>query len=709
MCQGCGRTFCAADGSPSKCPACGTDTICIRIRPDEIHGKTVHWVSVESSDNEYGLVGFKVLPRTLPYILKADILDRTNRLIFSSSRKSSIPLLNALASENQVSKPAQFSSSEKARYAVIARPDREVRYLFINGNAVTAKAVKPTAFFVQKSVEFLFENKDYDTDAFLKMTVDTLFDYVKKIGFPYVFANQESREFSQEFPLLLPRFYAELRASRSLLEISPSEGEDLILSKMDVLFLATRIERMPLEAVYSYLSNFAQACILLSAAANHPVIQPSIVDAFERRYSRLKIKLKNHPDLLRAFESMRGVLTYSPAYETFNQFSDSIITAFRSAFAILSSQYIRLAELEPLMTAAQLYERQILERRATYLEGLGTANNFVAQYGPIMDNEDSPVEIRVLMGEILLRVMTAKVLVEQSTETLTQATSLASRFASLLDTHLEQIRKDLGQFELKETPLDYGEGVTTLYSFAQIALALGETASCQQMEAKAREMATRRDVTPTLILLAWKDYLATQSGAYLSEIDRLVQRPGWEELIDMGPYLRLLKSLVQGIEMGDETRFEEAKSAAIEIVSVPATSGLGFQALLSSSAYYHAVQVYEAVTTAAEAESKEDARAHLDKALMLAKLMEENLAPRDYLHHLARRIRMLHAVFYGLFDTAKKICNEDNEAILFGRESSFNRIVGDWCSNVQSYAGRSFSLVHSVDYDSDEPLTRLIR
>lgn len=653
------------------------------------------------------MVGFRVLPRSLPYILKSGILDQANRLIFSSSRKASLPLLNALAGAAPASKPAQFSSSEKSRYAIIARPDREIRYFFINSGAVAATSIESTAFFIQKSVEFLFENNGYDTSDFLEMTVETLFDYVKRSGFPYVFASQESREFSQEFPLQLPRYYAELRASRSLMDINPSEGESLILSKMRLLFAARRTERMPLEAVYSYLSSFAQACILLTAVSSYPVIQPSVADAFEQRYSLLKAKLRDHPDLLRAFEAMRKELSHPSNYETFDQFSKSIVNAFRSAFAILSSQYIRLAELEPLMTAAQLYEKQILERRATYLEGLGTVNNFLSQYEPVMDREGNPVEIRVLMGEILLRVMIVKVFVEQDAETLASAISLASRFASLLDTHLEQIQKDLGRFELKGTPLDYGSAVTTLYSFAQIALALGDTTSCQEMEAKAREMAARRNATPTLILLAWKDYLATQSGAYLSLIGRLVQRPGWEDLIDMGPYLRLLNSLVQGIEGGGEARFEEARNAALDIVTVPVTSGL--QTIPSSSAYFHAVQVFESVTAAVEAEDYGVARTHIDKALMFAQLMTENLAPRDFLHHLARRIRMIHAVFNGRFEAAYEVCKEDNESILFGKESDFNRIVADWCNSVQSYPGRAFSLVGSMDYDASEPLTRLIK
>lgn len=601
-----------------------------------------------------------------------------------------------------------YPEKEKSRYSIVANPEGGLRYLLINCGAVIPEKLGVTVSFVEKSVEIFFSLEDRDTSSFTQMMVETLFDYVRRTGFPFVFADKDSLEFGRAFSQKLPEFFAELQATEQLLADNMSEASDLVLGKLELLF--STIESapfIPLNVIYSYLSQFAQIVILVQIASKYAPIRPSVLDTFDRGYGQIKLNLGGFPDLLGAFGEINASLCGIVSYHSFKEFVDAIVRSFRGAFGILGPRYVRLSEMMPLMVAAQQYEKQIERGRPTYLEKLGTVDDFLSQYIRVMQKEDNPIEVRILMGETLLRAMTAKMVVAEDAETIRDGAKLAIGFADLLDRGLDVVRKRSGELELAGTALDYGEGVTILYAYAQLALVKGDSETYTLLERKAIDLAERRQVVPALIMFAWKSFLATQSDAYLTKIDRLMQRSDWDSLADMQSYLRLIRCLVESLYEGKD-RFSEARDAAIEIASAHSTSGLGFQSVLSSTAYYHTVQLFEELVRAAAAEPKGMGE-HLVRAVMHSTLMKENLVSQDPLLHLERRTKALQAIYRGDFESALKIVEEDNATLPSGVGSKFNQVAEEWCRSIVHYQGRSFSLVTIVERNGNEPWATCLR
>jgi hypothetical protein len=708
VCTECGRTFCHADVPLNKCGVCQGKITRIEARYEDVLGETVCWIKRGGNDREFGFLGFDTFPRSLPDILKLNPSD-TQRLIFSPSKRAGWNLLNAAGRISGSEQWEQYyAEMEKSRYSVLMVPDRGFRYILVNCGAVPSAKLSATVSFVEKSVEILFSLENSDTSNFTRMTVETLFDYVRRTGFPYVFADKESLQFGRAFPQKLPEFYAELQATQQLLESDLSEASDLVLGKLELLFSTIQSASfIPLNVIYSYLSQFTQIEVLVAIASKYDPIRPTVLDAYNRLYAQLKKNLEDFPDLLSALEAVKSSVSGTASYHSFQEFVDVIARGFRDAFGILGPRYVRLSEMDPLMIASQEYERQILSNHPTYLEGLGTVDEFFSKFAYVMEKEDNPIEIRLLMGETLLRVMTAKLVTAQDTETIRRAAGLVIRFSEILDSGLDQVHQHYGKLELAGTALDYGEGVEMLYAYGQLALVKGDSETYALLERKAVELAERRQVVSALIMFAWKSYLTTQSGAYLAKIDRLTQRPDWDSLIDMKTFLRLLKCLVESLYEGKD-RFAEAKEAAIEVASTTSTSGLGFQSVLSSTAYYHTAQVFEELTLAL-ADGPADMKTHLERAVIHSTLMKENLASQDPLLHLVRRTKALQAILVGDFERASTIVEEDNSTMPSLVVSEFNQVAMEWCHVAAKYEGRSFSHMSTVEYNDNEPWALCLR
>ena len=681
------------------------------MRKGYLFDEKIYWIGKENYQTSVGLLGFEEVPRFLGDILELSLEDENNRLVFSPTKLASWKLLESSRQSTGMDQWKDYHPElEKSRYSIIGKPTSDLRYFIINCSAIPTNLVKITVLFIEKSVAFQIACKDFDTSKFTEMMAETLFAYMKNIGIPFINPDEDSLKFGKEFPRALPRFYAELQASKYLLEYNMGEASDMILQKLEILFSTIQSAPvLPLNAVYEYLSQFTQAVILVSLACKYEPIRPTFLDKFDKEFSKLIVRLKDYPDLVKAFRAIRSHIQTADTDQSFEKFVDAITGAFKQAFEIVGSRYVRLSEMEPLTVAVQTYEQLILSNKFPYLEKLGTANDFISSFSKMMDKESNPIEMRVLAGELALRVMTAKMLTNGTTQTIDEGKNLVIRFADLIDSRLDELHQRFGKWDTEEFSLDYEEATTILYAYSQIALVNGEIETQRVLEEKAFEIAQRRELTSQLLIFAWKNYLTSQAPVHLRTIDRLAQKPNWNFSRETEPFVKLILIIAESFFEGRSDRFAAAKDAAIEIASTHSTSGLNPQVIRSSAAYSHIVQVFEQIFFATRALTIEESRVYLRRASNYAQLMKENLAVQDVMMHIARRTQALYALSQSDYYKAQKICEQDDQSLPPNVESKFNQVLEAWCRGLPFHQGRSFSSVSMLDFKDEEPWSQLLK
>ncbi|MGA2573208.1 MAG: TOPRIM nucleotidyl transferase/hydrolase domain-containing protein [Candidatus Methanomethylicaceae archaeon] len=675
-------------------------------------GTTIYWVKREGDQAEFGLVGFDTLPRFLLDIFNLNLMDKHCRLIFSPTKQASWKLQTAVGKKlDQKQWDIYDPEIEKSRYLIFVNPEDGLHYLLINYQAIPTHLIQATVFFMEKSIEYFLALKNPDTSKFVTMLCETQFNYMNKIGIPFIFYEKGNINLVNTFPKNLLKSYAELQASILLLESDLSNAIDLILQKLEILLWT--IQSLPsllLDSVYMYLYQFMEAALLATYTSKYQQIGLVISDKFDKEYAKLKERMSSYPDLLKAFETISFYVNSKGTIQSFEAFQDAIIVSFKNAFEKLETRYIRLNELESLMVAAEDYEKLILSDGHPYLKKLGTDDDFISRFSIVMDKQDNPIEMRLFMGEILLRVMTAKMIRTDNFLVLFRGRELAIRFAELLDSSLEQVDEHLRKWNRTNKLWDYSRVVEILYEYSQIEFQKRDFKSHQVLKEKAIKVADKRQIIPYLVIFAWNDYLLTQDGSCLTKIDRLFQKLKWDLIPDLSPFLKLIECLVTSfLDRRDKGLFKEAEKAAIDVVTIPSPLDLGSEHIEISAAMFHAVHIFKQMYLARKSSTRGKYKKCLKSAVTHSRMMKEKLVVYEPLYHIARRTEALYAITMEDFNQAKKICQEDNSVLPPRVISKFNQAVEEWCNNAPLFKGRLFSLVPIVDYDDNEPWMYLLK
>jgi len=207
ICINCGKAYCEKE-SVSKCRFCKSKLIKAYIKEETFDGNLLQWLIIGAS--KIGLVDFEEIPYFIPkFILSKEFKRISERIVIFPSKKSSWKFAKNLMKRCEISFYEYERRYDKSRYMIIYNTHKKERWILLNLGAIDHEFIDFLLSFILKVFSQLPLLRRSCSNFIRQAFSKTLFNYVHKLGIPFVYVDEFTLKLARELPNRLAQVYAE--------------------------------------------------------------------------------------------------------------------------------------------------------------------------------------------------------------------------------------------------------------------------------------------------------------------------------------------------------------------------------------------------------------------------------------------------------------------------------------------------------------------
>ena len=411
ICFSCGKAYCEFEAIP-KCPFCQINLKDAEIHEQKIEDSVIDWLTTGSL--KFGLVDFEEIPPFLPRLLHSLISENNEsfEIVAFPSKESSWKIYNSLRKQAKLNDLEYERSIEKSRYTLFIDPTKDKRYILLNLGATSPDTVAFIIKFLSNVLSRFDILKDVDNKIVIDALGEALFDYVKKLGIPFIAVDDDTQYEIRSMVGDLLRIYCEYESLKILIKDQLKEVSQFLNQKMEVIFSIIEKNKLDtLENVLKVVGAYFQFVSILALAKENQYLKRYMGVRFYSKHEETKKRLENFPDVIKCLDSLIAELSQKEAYVSYELYLANVSRMLKNITATVRPRYLRISEADALFKYCQMYEDTILSGEMPILE-LGSLEDFCNLLEDVFKREYLFPEWRILAGQALQGILIRRILWE---------------------------------------------------------------------------------------------------------------------------------------------------------------------------------------------------------------------------------------------------------------------------------------------------------
>jgi len=711
VCISCGKAYCKKE-TLLECPFCRIGLTEAQITEQKLGENVIEWLTLGTF--RIGLVDFKEIPSFAFRLYHSSAFEfaKSHQIIVFPSKESSWKFYSYFRTVSEYDK-----IFEKSRYSIVFEPTKKKQYILLNLEAITPDTADAEFMIVFLSNVFsqIEVFREIDNKVIKEALGEVLFDYVHKLGIPFVTVDEDTKQYAQILPEDLLGIYAEYVALKKLAKDYLREVPNFLRYKIELIFSRIESQRLDsLPGIFDIVNAYVRLASVLALTQEYKPLEQYIENLFYSMHNKVKKKIENFPDVIKCIDTIIEELTRKEVYVSYESYLENVSKVFKNILATLRPRYLRVSEVTTLFEIGQKYERMIENGEMAYIPKIGSLEEFSESLVHVFRKEDVFPELRIVAGQTLQSILIKRILWENNYFAYLQGVKHVQELAQLIENSIPNIEERMGKIDGESCPLGYHDACLALIKFSQLSYAMNDNDSAVKLMNLSKRVAQQYNVLPIQVIHGWKEFVETHDYARLLEVYRFFLAIDYAEHTYVEKHLKTIGHLASAIfkREGRNSEFDEAENNALAIGELiqPIPIGTSYsdqaQSIQSSLAMCHLVRLFRHVLNASEL----DAEAPLKEALLESQAMSANITENDPFNKFALKTEILYSLTSGNLVRAKKACKKLKEqSSCAPLLVTFVDKVESWVSESVKQEGRRFLISLRFDTNEYDPWEKLFK
>ncbi len=608
----------------------------------------INWLTIEDS-KQVGAVGTRVLPSYFVKIWSTiQFANSQINVILLDSKKTSVEFEKLLYERNDLAYEERVTS-ERSRYSIFCKNATSPYFVLMNKSALNERsAIFLTILNIRFSNKWtlLREVADWKQEEIIKILSKAVFAFNRKMGFPFVSADEGMRTFFINSIINIQHSFCECEAIQELGEekaLTPDLA-DYLQYKLETTF--SSLDYSARFIIYEALQTLERIILdnflILATRKNAPLLQ-FLSNCFNERFNVFKREYSEFPDLVKALENAVDTLQRFSLL-TFEEFATTAASVISTSISQLEPVYISLAEVVALVQMSDYYVEGLENNVLVEVPDLGSIHQYVKLLRKIFAKEGIYPEIRIMAGYALEHTLMSWLMINgQGNIQLFEDYSKGTKeLASLIELNLPEILRknpDFGYF--KGSPLRYEDAANKLLTLSKIARTFGDKEVEKDSLDLAEKIIDKYGLTSLKFSIYWTRFVETQNFVYIEKIHLLIRDSDKSELAKHNFLVIPLNLLIEAILYGGnvDQNIDEAENSLIESTSIGSTTQtFAKTGLNTTERFYH---IFEMIREFLKYQGNLES---IKKAYKEALIVGEILESRDPLQILSLKTRIIYSL-----------------------------------------------------------------
>lgn len=710
VCSGCSKLFCH-DHRFTSCPFCSSPLEEISVENEEFDGITAQWLNFKDSRG-VGVVRLDRLPSyTMNIVRKIPHIKGEWKIVLFPSKVDSMEFEGVIREKHGQTRPTR-PLSERSRYTVLSFERTDPVYLLLNVSAIKESALIFLLDLSSKFSERFADNRlllESHYRELVDVFVQTFFSYDKKMGIPFVYANEVILELVRNMIQNLQQNYIESITIREMLKESRFNAlADYIAYKIGLSLETFDHEmRFQLIEVYQVIDKMFHIAILLSSISDHTPLFQYTTNTFRKDFETFKANYFELPDLLRAVDllfSKKDKIDFS-SYERFVKTTKEL---FSEAFREIEARYVSLGETIALMKISEFYLEGLQNGLYPYDQNIGFVDNYIELLEGVFDKEGIYPEVRIMAGMALLNILFTWTTLDRDYSRFLTLVERTKLFSSLLVKSLPEIQRKNGTMTgFVGSPLAYEDAAINLLSTSKMARSFEDLERENELLKLAEQMANKYDLPSTKIHLWWGEFVSSQDYSYLHKIHEIIDRVDFDKFPYLQNTLLSIDLLIQAIIYREDIESRLDKAQDLILNDITKTTGQEVhivQSIQHSEALFHVFAMFRHLLKSSKAPE------NLRKAYVASIALEKTLAKTDPLNLLIEKTRLLYELTTDNLVEASKLSKKlINYPDPNGKISQYLQYAQKWIKICNKQNERRYIYQKDFHYAEDDIWTQILQ
>ena len=535
-----------------------------------------------------------------------------------------------------------------------------MHYLLLNQNSMNEQ----TAVFLTilnlkilskiKLNKEIFEKREIIIDAIGKV----LFDYNKKMGIPFISADEVIRTLIRNLISNIHQDYFEGSALRELLENRNHSNDigEYVKYKIETALSVMDFEaRFLILEVFQTLEKMLHINILIASISSNASLAQFLRNSFNREYNTFKKKYSELPDLIRAADYIYNNQSQI-VFSTYDEFAEAIARVIQGAFSEIEARYVSLAEGVDLFRLSDYYLKGLENGQYVIAPNIGTINGYIELLKKVFKKEGIYPEVRIIAGYALEHSLLSWLMIDHTLTLFQEYAKCAKELAQLIEKSLPEILKKNGSIgDLQGSPITYDDAAQKLLTASKIAKSFGDTKKEKEFGYLGERIAKKYNLLSIMIAVWWTKFVDTQNFSYLNKIHENM-RDRSIEAISRSNYLAIpIDLLVESILYQEQIdqNIERAQKIMLDSTAEGATlQAYTKSSLRTTEGFYHILDMFR------ELLKYQGKIENIKKAYISALILNEVLAPADPLLIMSLKTRIVYHLLNNKVETASNHCKK---------------------------------------------------
>lgn len=710
ICFSCGKAYCEFEAI-SKCPFCQSNLRDAEIREEKIDDSVIDWLTAGSL--KIGLVDFEEIPPFLLPLLHTLTFENNEsfEIVVFPSKESSWKIYNSFRKQANLNNLDYHKSLEKSRYTIIFDSTKDKRYILLNLGATSPDTVA----FIIKFLSSVFSRLDILKDVNNKIVInalgEVLFDYVKKLGIPFIAVDDDTKYEILSIVEDLLRVYCEYESIKILIKDHLKDVSQFLNEKIEAIFSIIEENKLDtLANLFNVVSAYLNFASILALAKENQYLERYIEVRLYSKHKETKKRLEFFPDVIECLDCIIVELSQKEVYVSYELYLENVSRTLKHIIQILRPRYLRISEADALFKYCQMYEDTIIIGEMPDLE-LGSLEDFCNLLDAVFKREDLFPEGRILAGQALQGILIRKILYDNDYFSYLRGLKNVQGIAKLIVDSIPSIKERLGNLDL-----GYHDACLALMSFSQCSYFMKDYASAMMLINRSKSLAETYNVLAMQVMLNWKDFVETQDYEKLLKIYKIFSAIDFSEHVYLEKPVKTTGHLAGAIfNIKDrDAEFDKAEECALaisdETQDAPIFTLTSYldqdHAVRNSLAFYHLVRLFRHISKALE----RDLEKNLKRALHESRAMSDNIAETDPLNSFTLKTEILYSVTSKNLERTRTACRKLRKEFPSAPAlENFVEKVDNWLYDSEKLKGRRFLLSLQFDIPQYDPWETLFK
>lgn len=291
----------------------------------------------------------------------------------------------------------------RSRYSLVGPTGGPEMFLLLYTKALSGDALVFLLDLFNQEVNYM-QAFSKDMPKGLPLTAKFAKVYASKFGFDFVSTSRELQFTSLRGAQLFWSTYAEGKAVQKLASSNPSQTASFLTEKIDLLFFMIDWPMIDwFDEVLDVMGRYLVGTTFIRSVHGQGNLQDLLLRHFEKHDLETRSKLKSHPDLVKALDSISKVTI--GVNEDYGKYLSKVEATLVAAVNMLKPDYVRLDECVELTDAALQYSREIDIGMKGWTGRFGSVEDYLRTCEAVFNKEGIYPEVRVMAGVAMTHVL----------------------------------------------------------------------------------------------------------------------------------------------------------------------------------------------------------------------------------------------------------------------------------------------------------------